>query len=355
MADSKGSGDTRKGTTDSLGQAINKVKELTPQIQNALNQAKPFLEKIEPYLRAAYPYCHQAKGIALQVYTVLKPYYNHEVGSIAVSLTLLLLGGQFAMTIACVQVFRASGQRLIMKSWNDLCRSFHEAMMNAAKDSDAKELFKVDPGELTVWEFFVGLRDLTIAESEEDKALARRKVLLLMKCIDPNKIWDAVLGLWTGLVAVLATVRSRFVQSITLGANVGKKCVEILFPIVQPRLHEAFPNHRQWVDFFMRAAGGLVGVIISLMLVRVMTAANSSVQGASMLVDQLIDIATRKKLLARKIPSERSRIVICIVAAFGFLVQLWARFSVPWFLKIPLSPILAVEGLLNLLAMRPMF
>ena len=45
-------------------------------------------------------------------------------------------------------------------------------------------------GGISPWELLVGLKDLCLAESEAEHARARRKVLLLMKCIDPNKTVD---------------------------------------------------------------------------------------------------------------------------------------------------------------------
>merc|ERR1719424_1875980 len=119
-------------------------------------------------------------------------------------------------------------------------------------------MFDLDgSGTITPSELFVGLKDVAVAKTDEEHALARRKVFLIMKCIDPTKIWEATLGLWTGIIAVLATLRSRFVQSVTIGANFGKKAVQVVMPLMQPKLYEAFPNHHKWVDFCLNASGGI--------------------------------------------------------------------------------------------------
>merc|ERR1719440_2534881 len=190
----------------------------------------------------------------------------------------------------------------------------------------------------------VALKDLVIAEKEEDKALARRKALLLMKCIDPSKIWDATLGVFTGLLSVLAALRSRFVQCITLGANVGKRVVEILTPRVKPQLYEAFPSHIKWVDFGLRATGGIVGAILSMILVRAISAFNSALEGANLLVPCLLQIAERKGLLGQwKLTVDQSRLAIGALTVVAFLSQLRSGFSLPWPLKLPLAPVLLVE------------
>merc|ERR1712217_83951 len=159
------------------------------------------------------------------------------------------------------------------------------------------------------------------------------------------------MGLWTGIVAVLATLRSRFVRSVSVGANVGKEMVEIMFPVVQPKLHEKFPNHRQWVDFFLRASGGIVGAILSMLLIRMISAFNSAVEGADLLVRHMVILAERKNWLdGRKVTAEQSRIAMWCLAFIGFIVQFKAGFSLPFILKIPLAPLLIIESILSLLS-----
>jgi len=337
------------------GDMIDKLRDVAPQVKNMLNQAKPLVEKLEPMVRAAYPYIVIIKDVAVQGYCLVQPYWDKEVSSIALALVLLFFGGNFALSIACWQVFRVSGQRLVSKSWNELRTSFQEALTTLKKDPEAHAIFGSDSdGNIEVSQMWSALKLLAIADSDKEKELAKTKVSLLLKCIDPTKIWDATIGLWTGLVAILATLRSRFVQSITIGANVGKKVVEIMMPIVQPKLHEAFPHHQKWVDFALRSSGGLIGAITALILIRVISAFNLALEGGDMLVKYLLRINDRKGYMPNFQPSlEQSRIAIWAVAMVGFLFQLQAGFSLPLLLKIPLLPMILVEWILTLLAARP--
>merc|ERR1719271_1722361 len=174
-------------------------------------QAKPFLEKAEPYIRQAYPYVVIAKDKAMTVYAYCEQRYDDEVGTIVLGLVLLFFGGQFAMTISAWQIFRISGKQTIVLSWRALQDSCKEAFDKLAKDEMGERVFG----------------------PVDDKAKAREKVALLLKCIDPNKVWEAAGGLFTGLLAILAALRSRFVQCITMGHNAGRKVVEIIEPMVQ--------------------------------------------------------------------------------------------------------------------------
>merc|ERR1712078_357396 len=99
------------------------------------------------------------------------------------------------------------------------------------------------------------LKEIALAKTDEEKSAARTKTALILKCIDPNKLLDAFLGLWTGPVAVLATLRSKFVRVVSIGASAGQRVADTLTPWLKPRLYAMFPQHQSWVDFSLRMLG----------------------------------------------------------------------------------------------------
>ena len=99
---SRDGGGTGNGETSPVKIGLEKIQQLGPQIAE-------FLKAAEPALRAVYPYCHLAKQYGISLYIALEPYHTEEVAEVLLALTLLFLGGQFAMTIACYQAFRMSG------------------------------------------------------------------------------------------------------------------------------------------------------------------------------------------------------------------------------------------------------
>jgi hypothetical protein len=328
-------------------------------LKKAAMQAKPFLEKAEPYIRQAYPYVVIAKDKAMTVYAYCEQRYDDEVGTIALGLVLLFFGGQFAMTISAWQIFRISGKQTIVLSWRALQDSFKEAFDNLAKDEMGERVFgTVDDKAKRISMIAVAMKDLAVGENEKDKAKAREKVALLLKCIDPNKVWEAAGGLFTGLLAILAALRSRFVQCITMGHNAGRKVVEIIEPMVQPKLHETFPGHVKWVDFLLHTGGGIVGGLISLFLIKFISAGNSALEGGDMLVKRLKDIGERKGIFKQYMNDwqptpEQTRIITVVCAAVGFIMQLRSGFSLPLLLKIILFPVCILEYILTILAARP--
>merc|ERR1719188_1684085 len=199
-------------------------------------------------------------------------------------------------------------------------------------------------------ELFHGLQDIALANTDQERQLARKKIILVMKCIDPNKILDATLGLWTGCVAVLAILRSRFVHCISIGASVGQRVAETIIPLVQPRLYEAFPQHQRWVDFGLRSSAGCIGALTSLLLIRVISAFNSAFQGSAMLVAAAAALIKKKGWQGPdwKLTEDQSRMAVWAVASLGFLMQLQSGFNLPFMVKLPLAPVLIVEYLLSI-------
>merc|ERR1712151_492043 len=110
---------------------------------------------------------------------------------------------------------------------------------------------------------------MAMADNDKEKAVARQKMAVLLRCVDPNKILDASKGLWIGIVAVISTLRSRLAYCVSLGASIGHSICDFLKLHVQRFLYDAFPTQKKWVDFGLRSGCGLLGILISLALTRI--------------------------------------------------------------------------------------
>ena len=72
-------------------------------------------------------------------------------------------------------------------------------------------------------------------------ALVQRKVLLVMKSVDPEVVSEAWAGVWGGFMGVVAVLRVKFAQAITLGAAIADTATKMAETTIKPSLIDATP------------------------------------------------------------------------------------------------------------------
>jgi len=244
------------------------------------------------------------------------------------------------------------------KSWAELKQSYQRAKVALASDSEAKSIFaRAGSRELGYRELLDMLREIATARTDQELRVARRRISLLMECVDPARLMELGMGLWTGAVAVLATVRSKVVAGVGVGAGVGQHLADTLMPYAQPHLRAAFPKNLQWAEAGLRTSASALGAMASLFLMRPINAFNSAFQGGTKLAEALLSLSEKKGWLGGRRPTEEQlRLSIWALAMLGFLAQLRAGFKVdglPLVVRVPLAPLLLVEHLLNLAVVAP--
>jgi len=320
-----------------------------PQAPRCAQEAKPYLRKAELVLRAAYPYFQVAQSKSCEACEVARPYCTKEVADVTFALVLLFFGGNFAMTIACWQAFRVAGLGVMKKSWGEITESYIVAKTALEKDDNAKDLLSGADVTLGPIELLFAAKEIVSAETEEQRHSSQKRTMLLLKCLDPSQILDAFVGLWIGLLAVLATLRSHFVHCVNIGTIAGQHVAETVAPLVLPRLHELFPQSQKWVDAGLPVVAGGVGMLASLLLFRVVSAFSCALQGSALLLATLSSSPLKKQWLGEKsISDEHLRTAVWIVAFIGLLWQLFG-FELPiltMLIKLPLMPVYLLENIL---------
>jgi hypothetical protein len=319
-------------------------------------QVRSVVEKVKPYLQKAAPYIRKAHDTYVQYHPVICKYY--ELGKekvhpdLALACILLFFGGQFALTIVAVRAFRHTGGTMIQRSWADLQISYREGMATLRKDSELVEFFDKDgDGEVSITEVGTILYE-AVTEKKEDQKQKRMQVFMAaMKCIDPQRLLDATGGLWTGIVAVLATLRSEVARYVTVGTQIGTRAADLLKAKTGEKVVQAFPQYTKWVDAGYRAAGAILGITVAFILTRVIMALSSAMEGGKIASDFLIVKAKEHHLLSEKQVDDHKELFPYGIAAVGFAFQLWHGFGMPWYLRIFLWPGLLVESTLTAVAM----
>ena len=144
-------------------------------------------------------------------------------------------------------------------------------------------------------------------------------------------------------------MRSQMAQSIAIGHRIGGMVAEFVRYKFATDLYEKFSEHKKWVDSVIMVACSIVSIIVATILQRMISALNSATEGARGLSKILIDESHSRGLIAKpvNIDSNEGMLVVWALTAIGFLWQLSSGFSLPWYLYIPLSPLVTLESMLS--------
>ena len=210
-------------------------------------------------------------------------------------------------------------------------------------------------------------------EKLNDTDYTKRKALVVMKAIDPEQVGAALKGIGAGFFAVLATLKVKFAEQITLGYSIGEMLERFSHILsvddhLEAHLAPAQDYHdpepkttldskalvgdglKKWVSPVVSTICRCLGVLLGLLLSKVVWACHCSLRGGDLMVYGGIILATHFGLLPAEeaeTPSAKTDIVAhgfkvgCGV--LGFWWQLASGFSLPWVLWLFAMPLNILE------------
>lgn len=196
--------------SSSTGEKTEKyVEAVADQVPGAL---KPYLLKAAPYfgiaatyVEKAIPLIHELYVRAVELWAKLAPYKPQLLLPAFAGLIMCFFGGSFVTLIAAVEAYRMCGYETSVRCVTDIYEDF-EKFIEANKEDDNKD------------EDHNGKPDILEMSKQE---LVTRKTLLFLKTVDPKKLTDAIVGLNSGFLAVVATLKLQFAKAIALGNAIG--------------------------------------------------------------------------------------------------------------------------------------
>ena len=145
-------------------------------------------------------------------------------------LALCFFGGIFANTIAAVEAFMHSGYEKARTCVHDLRQATAE--LYAANKHDNLRDDNRD-----------GIADVNQINKKE---LLSRKIVLVIRTVDPTVLQQAFIGLYQGFVGVLVTLKFKFAKSIALGLSIGDMAKRPIAVILAPTLKHVMTPGRNY-------------------------------------------------------------------------------------------------------------
>lgn len=316
-------------TEELLGEA---VKVLPQSIQGPATSLIPVVVAVLGALQACVPYLAQAWDLGVKFYEFIEPYEGLQ--TMLFGFVLVFFGGTYITTIAAWEAFKMCGYDKTRTCIADLYKNYV-----VAKEASEKDDLKDDDGD--------GIADVKQIDA---KALVQRKVMLLMKTLDPDEVSDAIAGIWGGFMGVVAVLRIQFAQAVTLGSALGNTLTDMSKTTVQPQLEALIdPQYKKWVGPALRYAIKSMAVTIAFFVQRVMSSFHSATRGSYMLLKGMAQQLTAMDKPVPAVLNENDpnfKLLTTGLAFVGFVLQLYMGFGVPFPLNVLLLPVTMLEHFL---------
>ena len=309
------------------------IRGLIVQAENRLPQFKPQIELIAPYVEkaadaidAVFPYAVAAYGTATHYWELAQPYKPQRFLPLILGVVMCFFGGSYLMLIAAVEAVRLSVWQKLWVSVQLLWKNYKIAEAASRKDDEAD----ADGN---------GVADV---KEISDQQLLTRKLFLFARTVNPEEVQSAISMLWAGFISVVATLRVRFAQAITLGSSLGEMAQSHFGDKTLPMVEKAIPTELQkWTKVVHGAIYSVFGVIFAWFFHRIIAGFHCAVRGANLFVTNAIILAKEHGFLEKDFSenSPRASAVAGLVAAMGFYWQLSNGFSVPFPLNVLLFPV----------------
>lgn len=308
---------------------LSDLPQIPPSVKPYLVKAAPIVGKIVQAIEDAIPMVQKYINLAMEYWEKLRPYRLDLLIPSFVGLIMCFFGGTYLTTIAAWEAFMMCGYDSTMQCVRMLMEDL-EKVAEASKKDDTKD----DDGD--------GIPDTLQISSKE---LVKRKTLLFLTTVNPERLDYAIAGINAGFLAVIATLKMQFAKTITLGNAIGASMEVPAKQYVLPVFEKLFPpEYRKWAWPIISYSIRTVSISIAWFVQRFISAFHCALRGGLMCSRNLMEYTTHMKIY--EINHEESiidEIFGYALAAVGLWFQLRLGFALPFPLNVLLFPVTLVE------------
>ena len=290
---------------------------------------KPYVRKLETAvpvmgkaLKVISPLLEKGWDLGVKAYGVYKKKKLERYLPLVAGLVLIMYGGTFMFLIAAVEAYRVTGWERTAKCFADIRANY--VRVKKADEEDDRRLARDDDGD-----------GRTLEEEMDDEEYLYHKASMVLKVVEPQQLMDALSGISAGFFAVIATLKAKFAESVTLGICLGKMFEKAIKGVFLKEVQSIMGRYRKWADPMITYLCRFIGISIAYTLQRVIFSFYSAVRGAD------IFLAALAVTLAWKADVETSININAIklgLGILGFVKQLYTGYGVFFPLNILLAP-----------------
>jgi len=249
----------------------------------------------------------------------------------AYGLGLCFFGGYFAASVVALEAFRLSG-------WD----ATHACLADLAKDWDAIVAANADDKK----------RDDVKAMNASDRA--RHKFVLFLQVVNPDRVMEAVGGLYMGFMGVIAALKIHFALVVTLGLSIGNELRKPAATYLVPALAQVIPPaYHKWINPIINYGCKIVACTIAWWIQQILSTTQTGVRGGLLFARSMMRLAIDRKIMNID-PDDSMLDEICgwALAFVGVYFQLSRGFLLPFPFSIILMPLSIIEWILRYLTVN---
>lgn len=310
--------------------AADEIAKFVPQSVGVyVKKAGPYIDKAGHLLNVWFPVVAALWNKSIVLYRAIEKYHPEEYVPMAFGLVLAFFGGNFIALIAAVEAFKLCGWEITKRCLLALYGDY--LVVKEASDKDD-----------LVDDNHDGVADVLQINKRE---LATRKIKLAIKSCNPEVISEALGGLNTAILGVIATLRAEFAYTVTLGATIGTITAKVIYTVAFPVLRQIVPpDYHKWISPLIKYICRGFGVTIAWWLQTLSSTIHSALRGGEQFTKGLILYLARNGYTATI--TEGSILfgaIMYTLALTGFYWQIINGFSLIFPLNILLFPFTLLE------------
>lgn len=292
----------------------------------------PLIGTIAMMIENLIPIFYNAYLKVMEFWEFLQPWNPALLFPAFFGLVLCFFGGDFLTLIAAIEAYRLTGYEPTIKCINVVVEDLKKISVESKKD-DKKD----DDND--------GVADVLQISNTE---LVKRKTLLFMRTVDPERLSEALNVISCSFFAVISTLKLQFAKTITLGVCIGEMVEKPAIQFVLPFLEAVLPpDYKKWAGPVMSYTIRGFAVSIAWTIQRVISAFHSAMRGGLMFSRNIIEYMSIMGHI--HIDHEKTYLDEILgygLAFLGLWFQLSMGFHIPFPLNILLLPFTIAEYLL---------
>jgi len=302
-----------------------------------LTKAGEIGQKIEPFVKPAIKFLVTVVLPAMVTFATKawwlwnhKQVDDHVLKSI-IGFAFCFFGGMYPTVFAAIQAAEQGGRALLMQSIGELSEEAGRILEESKKDDDATSTSKMDGQEY-----------------------AKHKTLFVLQKMNPEKVNSALTNMykvWFAVISVLVVQFARTIQTAnSIAEFLTKPSDTYAKPVVLAMLP---PEYHQWTPILIEWSCKTVGMSLAWLLTSIRVAFASALQGGLILARSGIVVARKNQMDFMGIiantnenPSKKKELedrAAYMLAALGFLFQMYFRLTPPFPLNFVLFPFRMAE------------